>query len=541
MAARTQSEIIIDLITDILSEQPTADVMPGQVLRDIVVNSNAAQMEDIYNQIENISTAQSISNANFMTNQQLDNLLGNFGIQRRGASKSIGTARFYTSVLPTQVVTIPENTILTAQSASTGQNINFLSTATQVFDPSNGGGAYLVTDVSTYYAIDVSIIAQTAGSAGNVGAYTITTVNGLNLPFQVTNPTATSGGSDQESNNDFATRALSIIVGSNAGTSNGYQGLALSQDDVLDALIVGPGDPLMVRDGGYGGKVDIWIVPSALGSTALDPASNSNLSFTWGPGGLGQQFNNNFQFPFPLLPLDASQPVVVTASTSPSGSMTNVLLYEVNNPAPSGVAYMNPSGAGYHYTVNKANDLVTAFSVNANDYIQWNGTEMDYLRQYNSSNPSQPYTGNTMTVSIDYNYTSAVANLQSVLDDPNNKIITADVLAKEAIKIFIDVNMNVVLQPAYSQTAATTSSTLGLVRSALVSTINNITLGNTVQEADLVQAAMNVQGVNNVILSSVTVDQRYPSYFNVATEFVVDTTAQSNQYFEAGNILVTSV
>ena len=101
--------------------------------------------------------------------------------------------------------------------------------------------------------------------------------------------------------------------------------------------------------------------------------------------------------------------------------------------------------------------------------------------------------------------------------------------------------MNVVLDPAYSQTPATTSATLGLVSSALVSTINNITLGNTVQEADLVQAAMNVQGVTNVILSSVTVDERYPVYFNEATEFIVDATAQSNQYFEAGNILVTSV
>jgi len=534
-STRTKDEIIIDLVTNILREQGNADVMPGQVLRDVSINSNAVEMENIYNQIQRVSTAQSISNANFMTNQELDNLLSNFGIQRRGATKAIGTARFYTSVLPNQVVTIPENTLLSSTSASNGRNINFITRSTQIFDPANSA-AYIVTDVNTYYAIDVDIISDTAGVEGNVGAYTITSIKSLNLPFQVTNPAPTAGGVDQESNNDYAVRALSIIVGSNAGTENGYRGLALSQDDVLDALIIGPGDDLMVRDGGFGGKVDIWVIPSALGSTALTPQNSPTLKFNWYDG---QQFNNGYRFDFPQLPLDASAPIIARASTSPSGNLIDALLYESRTPAPSGISYVNPSGSRYHYTVYKADDLDTAQSIYANDYIVWNGPEMEYLRQYNPA--AAPFSGNSMTVGISYSYVSAVSSLQSTLDGPDTKIITADVLAKEAQKIFVDSTMDVELLPSYKETTATERSTLGLVRGAVAEVINNISLGNTVQESDLVQAAHNVDGVDNVVLDSVRLTQRRPALYDQTAETIVDSEALENQYFAAGSIIIRSV
>jgi len=533
--ARTKDEIIVDLVTNILREQGNADIMPGQVLRDVSVNSNAIEMESIYNQIDRVSTAQSIANANFMTNQELDNLLSNFGIQRRGATKAIGTARFYTTVLPTQTVIIPENTLLSSTSSANGKSINFITRSTQVFDPTNASN-YLVTDINTYYAIDVDIIAEVAGVEGNVGAYTITKIQSLNLPFQVQNITATAGGVSQESNNDFATRALNIIVGSNAGTENGYRGLALTQDDVLDALIVGPGDDLMVRDGGFGGKVDIWVIPSAVGSTTLTSQNFPSLKFNWYDG---QQFNSGYRFNFPSLPLDASDPITITANTAPSGSLTNALLYESRTPAPSGVGYVSPSGSRYHYTVNKADDLDTGQSIYANDYIIWNGPEMEYLRQYNQA--GTPFSGNSMSVDVRYSYVSAVGDLQTTLDGPDVKIITADVLAKEAQKIFVDTTMDVQLLPAYKETIATERSTLGLVRSAVSSTINNISLGNSVQESDLVQAAHNVDGVDNVILNSVRLTQRRPALFDQEEETIIDTVALENQYFEAGSIIVRSV
>lgn len=536
--ARSKDEIIVDISTNILREEGRADIMPGQVIRDTAINAQATEIEQLYNLIDRTAIAQSISNANFMSQTDLDNLLSNFGIKRRGAEKAIGQVVFYSNTLPNYTVKIPKDTILgTNIQQGNSSEVKFVTRYDVAFDP---------TIESTYYNINtgnweltVDIIAQNGGTDGNVGSYVITKVQNINSPFRVTNYNPTTGGADQESNQDFAVRALNIILGSNAGTENGYRGLALTQDNVLDVLVAGPGDTLMTRDGGFGGKVDLWIVPSpSTGYESLSPSptSNSDLSFTWENG---EQFNKNYRFDFPLKPLDASTDVVITATTAPSGNTSAMTLFEKNTPAPSGTVYIDPSGANYHYQVFKASDLDTGYTIYANDFIQWNATEMEYLRQFNPS--GTPYTGNSMTVNISYEYTKAVSDLQTVLDDVNNKILTADVLAKEAEKILIDVVMNVQLLPAYKETGPTESETIGKVELAIVETINNIALGNSIQSSDIVASAHNVDGVDNVILNSVQVTKKRPKYFDATTESIVDDDALENQYFIADNISVQSV
>jgi hypothetical protein len=534
MAIRTRDEVIVDLITNILREEGKADVMPGQVLRDISVNSPALEIENLYNQIERVAVAQSVSNANFMTEQELNNLMSNFGIKRRGATKAIGKVTFYTPTQPTQTVTIPKDTSLGTNLGSAGKEVVFLTRYDVVFN-TDVEASYYNSDTGNW-EITVDVTAQDGGTDSNVGAYTITKVRNVNIPFQVTNYNPTSGGVDQESNQDFAIRALNIILGSNAGTENGYRGMALTQDNVLDTLVVGPGEALMTRDGGYGGKVDVWIVPAESGFTEIGPESNPELSFLWDNG---QQFNEGYRFDFPIKPLDANSPVQIFGTTAPSGNINNVILYESRNPAPSTVAYVDPSGSRYHYTIFKADDLDTGHSIYANDYILWNANEMEYLRTFNPS--GSPFTGNSLQVDINYSYDKAVNDLQTVIDSPDNKILTADVLAKEAQQILIDCSMSVQLLPPFKITSATENNTLANVRNAIATTINNISLGNTIQESDLVQAAHNVEGVDNIILNSVTLTKKRPIYFDTSTEAIVDDQALDNQYFISDNIVARSV
>lgn len=533
--ARSKEEIIIDLITNILREESRADVMPGQVLRDVAINAQAIELENLYNQIDRVAISQSIANANFMTQQELDNLLSNFGIARRGAQKAIGQVTFYTSSLPSQTVKIPKDTSLGTNLAKTGtREVTFLTRYDVVFDPSIQSTYYNVN--TGYWEIPVDIIADEGGTDGNVGGYTITKVKNINVPFQVTNKFPTTGGVNQESNQDFAVRALNIVLGSNAGTENGYRGVALSQDNVLDVLVVGPGDDLMTRDGGYGGKVDMWIVPSNSGYDSLSSSSDPSLAYTWDNAAA---FNVGYRFNFPKLPLDASVPVSILGTTGPSGSLSNVTLFESRTPAPPGTPYVNPSGAGYHYTVYKADNLDTAGSIYANDYIIWNPSEMEYLRTFNPS--GTPFSGNTLNTNISYSYTKVVDDLQSVLDSPDNKILTADVLAKEAIKLLVDVTMQVELFPDFRSTPATEQLTISNVTSAIIDTINNVQLGNTVQESDIIAAAANVDGVDQVVISSVIITKKRPAYFDTNQESIIDESALENQYFTADTINVTSV
>jgi hypothetical protein len=535
MATRTRDEVVLDLITNILRSSEQADTFPGQVIRDIVVNSPSAEFENLYNQLDRLSLSQSIANANLMTTQELDDLVSNYGITRRGSQKAFGQVTFYTPTVPSSIVRIPQGTSLGTNIGVTSKEITFSTRTDAVFDPALEG-VYFNPNTGNY-EITVDIVSDNPGTEGNVGPYTITKVRNGNFPFNVTNQNSTTGGVDQESNNDLAIRALNILLGSNVGTKTGYEGTVLSQDSVLDALVVGPGDPLMTRDGGFGGKVDIWTVTSPISYVQQSPDNNPDtIIANWN---YADQFTRGFEYNFPLLPVDANSPLTVTASTSPSGNITNVLLYESRSPAPSGVDYVNPSGARYHYTAFIADDNETAHSVRANDYILWNPDEMEYLRTFNPS--GTPYSGNILSVNIAYSYNQTINTVQGVVDADDRHIITADVLVKEAQKILVDVDMDVVLYKQFKETAVTEQTTIANVEDAIRSAINNTQLGNTVEESDLIQAAHNVEGVDNVIVNSVRITKKRSELFDVAQQQITDETSAPNQYFESDLITVESV
>lgn len=532
---RSQDEVIVDLITNILRSSEKADVLPGQVLRDLVVNAPSTIMSDIYNKINQLSINQSISNANLMTTEDLDNLVSNFGIKRKGATNAFGQVVFYTPTLPTANVTIPAGTSLGTNIGTTTTEITFSTQFDVVFNVALQG-VYFNPNTGNY-EISVNVVADNPGTTSNVGPFTITKIRNGNFPFNVTNKNSATGGVDQESNNDLAVRSLNILLGSNVGTKTGYAGLVSSQNNILDTLVVGPGDPLMTRDGGFGGKVDIWTITSPAGITELNPTSTPSLfisNWNW-----ADQFTQAFRFNFPQLPVSTDAPIDLVGTTTPSGNLSNVVLYESRNPAPTGVTYIDPSGSRYHYTVFIADDNETGHSVEANDYILWNPSEMEYLRTFNPSGTA--FSGNILSVGITYSYDATIPQVQSVIDSDSNHIITADVLVKEAEKILLDVSMNVQLEPAFKETATTLQQTIASVEDAIATTINNTQLGNSVQESDLIQAAHNVNGVDNVVVSSVKIIAKRSSFFDTTQQQITDQTSGPNQYFQSNNITVVSV
>ena len=534
--ARSKEEIQIDLMTNILREEDRVDVLPGQVIRDVVINGPSAEMENIYAQIDRVQLSQSLANAKLMTAPELDDLVFNYGITRLGATKSTGQVTFYTKNQPTTTVIIPKDTKVGTGIGSNGQEATFLTRYDATFDPAAEGNYY--NSNSGQWEIIVDVIAETSGDPGNIGAFEIINLKNINVPFQVTNYTPMNGGEDQESNASLATRALALINGSSIGTRNGYEGLALSQPTILDTIVVGPGEDLMTRDGGFGGKVDIWNVVGDAGLVAID--FNDEPSLLIENFNEGEAFNEGGVYNFPRKPVDAFSPISLTANTA--SGVSNVIMYEIKNPAPDSVVYMSPSGARYHYTIIKADDNDTGHSVNANDYIIWNLPEMQYLREYNPDpSGTAVLSGNTMTVNITYTYNAGITNLQNSLDDENNKILTADVLAKEAQKILIDVDMSITLLDEYKQSRAVENQTVSNIVDAIAQTINNNTLGSKLEESDLVAAAHNVPGVDNIILDSVVIVRKRPIYYDDTNEEITDDISQPNQYFESDNIAITLV
>ena len=526
--ARSFNDVAIDLMTNILRENQSIDVLPGQVVRDVFVNGMAQEFSNTYSVIDTVATAQSISNAAFMSPQSLDALVGNFGIKRKTATGAVGQVTFYTNSLPSQDVYIPAGTVLGTQVGSSNMQVTFTT---------NADVNLFVALEATYFNINTgnwevsaNVSCQQAGSIGNVGPFAINTIN-TNSTMKVYNANPTTGGYDQESNVDLAVRTINTFLGTGAGTASGYLGLVTSQSYILDAILQGPGDPLMIRDNGFGGKVDIWVVPSQTQIFQETPANNSALNIpNWQDS---QEVLNNYVFPFPVLPVDPTQAITVTATLSPSGSFINVPLFESRNPAPSGTAYVNPSGLGYHYTVQLDDSLNFGGSIESQDQIVWNPNEMNYLLNI--------YSGNTLDVNISYSTNTAIQQAQAVIDSAINKIVAADCLVKNSIEVTLDINSNIVLYSSYKETPEAEAQTVNNVVSAVVNSINTNKLGQTFQESDLIQTIHNVAGVDNVVIPSVTITRRYSPYFDINQQQVMDTTVNPNEYFVAGNINIISV
>ncbi len=277
---RSSDEIILNMLELLKILQPSADFKSGTVIRDLMIELPASNLSLIYDELSNTSNLQSLRT---VSGADLDNLLSNYGLSRKSPAKSSGVALFTFNVLPATIA-INRGDLVTASNGlsfavSNGLSINpansnaYRSIATKYRNDLDFLG------ISDLYAVEVTVQATTPSSTGNISKYglTKTTTAGVS---NVTNIFSFSGGSDQEDDASFRNRGLAIFSGSNAGTALGYRNTALTDSNVLDAIVIEPGDALMTRDGsvvvkntdgtftivseGTGGKVDIIILGTRL-------------------------------------------------------------------------------------------------------------------------------------------------------------------------------------------------------------------------------------------------------------------------------------
>jgi hypothetical protein len=260
--------------------QPNLDTKPGTVSRDLFVDIQAEQIEKLHRSILLVSEKQSPASA---TGTDLDRWASNFGIPRKGGAQANGVAVFTTNELNADVP-IPSNIVTTAKNGVTFRTIGnytmsvsdknrYAATASRLRRLLNFAG---VTD---QYAIEIPVQATSTGLTGNISPYQLVNSN-LAEGLKITNLSSFSNGDNSENDSGFRSRVFATFSGSNTGTSAGYRNAAISVTGVLDALVIEPGNTLMLRDGtetievndgsfrilnsGTGGKVDIYILGSSL-------------------------------------------------------------------------------------------------------------------------------------------------------------------------------------------------------------------------------------------------------------------------------------
>ena len=299
------SEIVSAMMQRLRLSQPDLDTKPGSVSRDLFIDLPADEISKLYSALSVVSQKQSLVTT---SGRDLDRLGSNFGAVRGRGSSATGIVVFVTNNLVSDIP-IPNGTIVTSRSGINFRTVgNFVMSASErnrlSANATRMRKALDIAGLSSIYAIEVPIQAERPGTSGNVSSLQINKTS-LQGPAGVINLTATTGGSGLETDNAFRARVLSVFSGANIGTSAGYRNALFGVDGVIDALVVEPGNSLMLRDGsetislndgssrilnsGTGGKVDVYVL-----GRKIEPVSESYIfSDISGTGDISDERNDH--------------------------------------------------------------------------------------------------------------------------------------------------------------------------------------------------------------------------------------------------------
>ncbi len=433
---RTQADLE-DAIADAASARDkTMDTRIGPI-RDLYITPPAVVLKQVHDEVVYLSQLQSLKNAGRISADDLDDFVYNEGLVRWADAPALGVVTFARANPPSANIAVAANFPLsTSVDPSTGNVVYFRTTQSAImYGP-------LVVPPSSYYnsetekyEIDVAVASVNAGSAAEVGPYTIVQMRRSFSDFDdVYNKKKTTQGSALEANDDLAERYLMQVEGNQIATPRGQKVFCLDSFTGLeDAHVVYGNDPSLEREQSDAGAVDVWIK-----STAEVTASYDTL-YT----GVGVLMS---------LP---KQPVMEVSVVS-SGATTFT----------EGVDYEVVRGEGIY-----------AYSDRASDGIRFLATG------------SVPVMGGP--VHVEYSYNSMIPVLSSFGGQPANHVLGADVLYRSAQPVYLEIEAELKVSSGNPTTV------LQRVRAKVLEYINALRLDDNVEEFDIDRKVGEVYGVDN--------------------------------------------
>ena len=390
MAIKEFDQVVQDLIAAIQSMQPNANLQVGSLMRDVMIDAPASEMAELFGEIRIAQQAQSVRDAR---GEHLDRLLANWAIYRKPGEKAKGTVWFYRQAAPLVDVVVPVGTRVRTSTTISQDAVEFVTTQTVTMLAAQAASYY--NDDENRYEIQAPIEAAYRGVNGNVGPNTIMVFTSIVGVDGCTNRTATTGGSDEETDEVFRARGLSSLAGTNAGTQAGYEVLVEGQVGVDQATVVDPNDPYMerVRDGG---GADVWV------KTRQTAEVTDSYAYEAG------EINRRLEY----------RPAVSISAVRQDGAL------------------LVP---GVDYGLALDTD-VYARSIYSNDRIWW---------------ISLPPVGSN--IEITYVWCDLIKSLQDLLDADEYHHAGADILAKLCYKATVDVTMKVEVFSGYNPAAVTSA------------------------------------------------------------------------------------
>ena len=159
-------------------------------------------------------------------------------------------------------------------------------------------------------------------------------------------------------------------------------------------------------------------------------------------------------------------------------------------------------------------------SVLAQDMVQW---------------VSAPGSGSG-TIYVTYNYNGLVEDLQNIFNKTNKDILNTNLLIKQATEVPIDVTCNMKILAGFDAV-----STQALVQTQLAQFFNDVTIGEQIQQSDVVGIIVNTPGVDDVQLPLTRFQSSSTSAVAVYQNSFGDLDIPAKGYATAGTFVLTVV
>lgn len=499
------------------------DASEESPVSNLIINPLVDVFAPFLSLMSEIESSSDLTRANEMSVDQLNRIgLGNYFVERHNGDQAEATVTLSFTNLPLdQSLLIP-----LGLEFKTSGGLIFRTTTSHSFtslEVKSKYNPYYLT-----YDIDVPVRAIESGSKYNVPEGQINTIStNFNKHLQVIrNRTAAVGGADEESNVEYAERIKSSYLARNIGTSMGYKSyLFNSHPEIEDIYISGYRDKYMVRDVSLiknpstgretiehmGGKVDIYIKGFSYGTRYVNVLLNSN--------------NLKLSQPSSTIVLENDMPKVTI--TNRRDSTKNLTISVLNCLLKDGYYHIildNTDGKSFDpdhvseisisYGYKQGTDELTqtdVFNVGINEFdIDSPAKDLSYIKivkdeSYISDVNSKATitkggvlgtTGEiaSMTISnlddlpsgteveVAYTVNETLMQIRELINRESFRIVTSDVIAKEATPVFINMALNVKLHPGETFNETKKS----IISASIYEFFGNLNLGSGVQESDIV-------------------------------------------------------
>lgn len=441
MAIRTKEEIVRDIKTWLESRIRVIDTGSNTVLSNLMFEAITNSLAQYYTNLSDAQTAQGISDPANVSNTDLDDAAFNLNITRKPSSAATGFVTFRRSTAPTNTIRIGNadgsgGIIVGTSRDQDGIFVTFKTTETVFFTTDTPTRFDSITGLN-FYEVSAAIQSLNPGTSGNKGAGTIQNLlSSTNGVEGITNYTSTTGGKDEETNVELASRLISKLLGFQPGILEGLRTIALNNVGVQDASVVGPDDLEFQRS--PIGAVDV-VLKGTAESTAVDTF----------------KFINSSPHLLENRPASRINSVVSTVGLTQSA--------------------LTP-GAQWSFSQDEVTE--ERHSDSSNDHLSWAGTNLPNVNA---------------NVIVTYTYDTLVKTVQDEMDLDSSHYPASRVLVKQSQPVIIDIALTVKRNSSVGSTTLKNN-----ISTALTNYIDSLGLGSKVSQSDLVRVVKTVSGIQRL-------------------------------------------